>query len=232
MRMQIATISTQNLLAHMEVAFVAGFVDVPEGWPEALDERVVDLNVSVSDSGTPSTVAPVRLRHISEAAPPEVVRELSSSDIDRFVTAPFSRTIPSDRSNAEVFFRLTDLRSGYDGGGVLAFAGTLCVEDVRVLDCDSIHELAADGDDALRWVGRVGRDVRRHFGDPTMIARMSGRSLGNAFEQAVWGFGTEPMALGTTTPLAFSRRCERYQELFFKDNCPTARSSNWRNCAS
>jgi hypothetical protein len=221
MRMQIAMIPTRNLLAHMEVAFVAGLVDVPGPWVEALDDHVADLLVTM-DGDIPSAIAPVRLLHIAQAVPANVVRELAHSDVDRFVTSRFSRTIPSQRSNAQVLFRLTDLQSGHGGGGVLAFAGTLCVDDVRTLDADNIHELSTEDDDALRWDGRIGRELRRHHGEPSIASNMNGARLGSAFDLAVWGFGHEPMALGSTLPLAFVRLCERYQDLFFADQRSSA----------
>lgn len=217
MRMQIATIPTPNLLAHMEVAFVAGLVDVPEGWTDALDEHVADLNVSISELGIPESVAPVRLRPLEEAVPAGVVRRLSRSAVGEFVTARFPRTIPSDLSNAQVLFRLTDLPSSFDGGGVLAFAGSLGLEDASVLDSENVHELTADGDDTLRWTGRIGMEVRRHFGAPSIATNMGGQPLSSAFDLATWGFGHEPMALGTTVALTSVRRCQRYHDLFFSD---------------
>lgn len=214
MRMQIVMKPTDNLLGHMEVAFVAGLVDVPQGWTEALDDHVADLQATLSHEGAPATIAPVRLHHLSEAVPADVARELAFSDIDRFVTTRFSRTMPGDASNTQVLFRLTDLASSFEDGGVLAFAGTLAVDDVRKLDGDFVHELAAADSDVLASVGRVGRDLRRHFGASSMAGRLAGRPLRGAFDEAVWGFGHEPMALGTTAPLPYVRLCERYQDLF------------------
>jgi hypothetical protein len=217
MRIQISILPTENLLGHHEVAFVAGLADVPEGWAEAFDEHVGDLLVSIGDDGCPLSISPARMRPLDEAVPADVRRALSRDDIDRFVTARIHRTPPTERSNCEVLFRLTELASGFGGGSVLVFAGTLCVEDAYSLNADSIHELAADDGDLLEWRGRVGEDVRRHFGAPSMVSRMSDAPLFRAFDLAVWGFGHEPMALGATTPLAFIQRCERYHDLFFKD---------------
>lgn len=213
MRMQITTIPTLNLLADKEVAFVAGLVDVPQGWGDAFDDHVADLLIDVSADGLPASVTPARLRPASSALPPEIVRELSHSDIDRFVTSSFPRTMPTARSNTEVLFRATELASTYGEGTVLAFAGTLCLDDVSSLDGEAVHELVADEKETLHWIGRVGHEVRRHFGDPRVGSRLP--RFADVFNLATWGFGHEPMALGATMPIRLIRSCERYQDLFF-----------------
>jgi hypothetical protein len=220
MKMQIAfrRLIGQKFAGY-DVAAVVGLLDV-ESTMGDVDEHALDLMMKLSPDGT--TPEEVTFTGnglpLAAVAPGNIMDEIRNSEIGHVIKASIPRTRPSASSNANLFCRLTDVASSYDAGSVYAVAGVLCVDNVMDLNCRDVLELeAGEGRIKLALQGRVGRTLRRHFGETDLEHAMQGRKLDSFLEEPIWGFGNEPLALGSTLALDNQRMYEKYIELFFGD---------------
>jgi hypothetical protein len=205
-----------------DVVATVGLVDLPTEHAR-LNDCVADFFLPVGSDGREPERAVYfnNPRHLERVADWDTMMNLRKSDLEDVVKARIKRTTPSELSNADVLFRETAVRSQYPAGRVYAFAGVLAVANSQNLDCRDILEfsgvLPASGPATLEFEGRVGRTVRRHFGETNLEDATRWRTLSSFLQEPIWGFAAEPMALGSTLDLATQLMYETYTDLFFEE---------------
>jgi hypothetical protein len=208
--------------ADFDVVASVGLLDMPETAPR-IHECVADFNLPISRDGSEPMKAIYfgNPRHLERVTDWNTMMDLRSADLEDSVKARIKRTTPSELSNAFLLFRETAVRSQYPRGRVYAFAGTVCVANSQNLDCRDIlefsGELRKDDTAALQFDGRLGRTLRRHFGETNLEDATRGRGLSSFLEEPIWGFGAEPIALGSTLDLGKQEMYEAYTDLFFEE---------------
>lgn len=221
MKMQIAfrRLIGQKFAGY-DVATAVGLLDLPHGHAR-FDNCVTNFHLPMDANGTQPEKAICfwNPRPLATVADEDTVLEMSRADLEDIIKARIRRTTPSDSSNAHFFFRKTSVASQHRGGTVYAFAGTLCVENVMNLDCRDILQFGREPNalsaSALAFEGRVGRTVRKEFGETDLVAAMQGHGLSQFLQEPIWGFGEEPIALGSTLDLDKQRLHQLYTDLFF-----------------
>lgn len=223
MKMQIAfrRFIGQKFSGHDVVAAV-GLADFPEIHPR-LNECVADLNLPISADGREPTSALYfgNARHLEYFTDWNTMMRLRSSDLEDAIKAPMKRTLPSEQSNTQVLFRETAVRSQYPRGRVYAFVGTACFKNSQNLDCRDILEFAGsfapNSPVSLEFKGRLGRTIKKHFGATNLEDATRGRGLSSFLQEPIWGFGADPIALGSTEDLDKQSLYETYMDLFFEE---------------
>lgn len=206
-----------------QVAAAVGLFDLPAGH-ERFDECVANFHMPLSPDGTQpeKSICFRNPRPLNTVADSDTRSDMRKSNIEAIIKAKIKRSLPSDSSNAHFFFRKTDVASKFAGGSVYAFAGTLAVHNVLLLDCDDVLEFASDlqsnSPSTMNLSGRVGRTIRPEFGETNLVSDMQGAPLSQFLVQPIWGFGSEPIALGSTLELDRQRMYEKYTELYFQED--------------
>lgn len=206
--------------AGYDVAAAVGLFDLPHGH-ERFDECVANFHLPMNAAGTEpeNVICFWNPRPLSSVADSDTLLEMGRSDLEDIIKARIQRTRPDDSSNAHFFFRKTTVASQHPEGTVYAFAGTLCVESVMNLDCRDVlqfgREPSALSASKLSFEGRVGRTIRKEFGETDLVAATQGQGLSQLLQEPVWGFGEEPIALGSTLHLDKQRLYQLYTDLFF-----------------
>lgn len=223
MKMQIAfrRLIGQKFAGYDVVAAV-GLVDFPAS-EHRIHECVADLNLPISVNGSKPTGAFYygNAKHLERATDWNTLMHLRSADLEDALKAPIQRTEPSEISNTHLLFRETAVQSQHHMGRVYAFVGTLCVANSQRLDVRDILEFSStlkpNESGPLKLVGRVGRTIRQHFGTTDLEASTRGRGLSSFLQEPIWGFGKEPIALGSTLDLDKQSAYESYLDLFFEE---------------
>ena len=206
--------------AGLDVVAAVGLLDMPAGHGD-LHEHVADFNLLMAPGGREPTGAVFlgNQRHLEEKTDWNTLMNLRPCDLEDAIRAPIRRTVPSDMSNTNLLFRATAVGSQYPGGTVHAFVGTLSVENAQDLDCRDVLEFSGESRSAsgilLDFEGRLGRTLRRHFGETNLEDATRGRGLSSFLQEPIWGFGNEPIALGSTMDLDKQALYEKYTDLFF-----------------
>ncbi|NTF17099.1 hypothetical protein G6L37_01475 [Agrobacterium rubi] len=208
--------------ANFDVVASVGLVDLPASH-QRLNECTADFNLPISRDGREPEMATYfgNPKHLEHATDWGTLMRLRASNLEDAIKAPIRRTTPSELSNTHVLFRETAVRSQYHQGRVYAFVGTVCVANSQMLDCRDILEFSGDFNDdgvsILKLDGRLGRTLRLHFGETDLENATQGRALSSLLEQPIWGFGYEPIALGSTMDLDKQAYYETYTDLFFEE---------------
>jgi len=208
--------------ADFDVVAAVGLVDLPEVHTR-LNECVADFNLPIGPEGREPTSAVFfgNPKHLERATDWNTMMNLRSSDLEDAIRAPIKRTTPSEISNTHVLFRETAVVSQHPRGRVYAFVGTVCVADSQNLDCRDILEFSGDLKEGamstLQFDGRLGRTLKRHFGETNLEDATRGRGLSSFLQEPIWGFGNEPIALGSTMDLDKQALYENYIDLFFEE---------------
>ena len=208
--------------ADFDVVAAVGLVDLPEIHTR-LNECVADFNLPISRDGREPTRAVFfgNPKHLERATDWNTMMKLRSSNLEDAIGAPIKRTTPSEISNTHVLFRETAVVSQNPRGRVYAFVGTVCVANSQDLDCRDILEFSGEFKDGamstLQFDGRLGRTLKRHFGETNLEDATRGRGLSSFLQEPIWGFGNEPIALGSTMDLDKQALYENYTDLFFEE---------------
>jgi hypothetical protein len=221
MKMQIAfrRLIGQKFAGY-DVAAAVGLLDLPHGH-DRFDECIANFHLPMQTDGREPEKAICfwNPRPLDTVADSDTLLEMRRSDLEDIVKARFRRTTPSDSSNAHFFFRKTSVASQYPRGTVYAFSGTLCVDNVLDLDCRDVLQFGREPNalsaSVLAFEGRVGRTIREEFGETDLVAVTQGHGLSQLLQEPVWGFGEEPIALGSTLDLEKQRLYQLYTDLFF-----------------
>ncbi|MBY3155465.1 hypothetical protein HFO56_24365 [Rhizobium laguerreae] len=225
MKIQIAFRETRERRAEHDLWIAAGLVEADETFAAGAEEKFVSVRMDFTQDGTP--ILALFTRNTYQATydgRPLDREELKTHSLESMVTKNIDRIVPGPFSNAELFLRRTNA-DGSAGKAVLAFSGLVGYKPPIRLDCDSVFQLGSNADGSepdalLQYQGRVGTDINPSWGHPAMIEATAGHASSAFLRTPVWGFGDEPIRLGSTMHLDMQAKVSRHRALHFSDRTP------------
>jgi hypothetical protein len=223
MKIQIAFRETRESHVGHDFWIASGLVEANEAFAAAAEEKFTGVRMDFTQDGAPmlalftsNTYVPTYQRR------PLHVDELKFDSVENTVRKTLDRIMPSPYSNAELFLRRTKVAGSGPGRVVLALSGLVGYKPPIRLDCDNVFQLgstshSSEPETFLRYEGRVGTDINPDWGHTAMIEATRGHSSTEFLRTPVWGFGEEPIRLGSTLHLEAQAKIGRHRALHFCD---------------
>ncbi|MCS4088913.1 hypothetical protein [Rhizobium sp. BK176] len=225
MKIQIAFRETRESRNGHDFWIATGLLETDESFAIEAEERFIGVRMDFAQDGSP--ILALFTSHIYPATREgrSIDDELKFDTVENTVRKTLDRVMPSAFSNAELFLRRTRVEGAAPGKVVLAFSGLVGYKPPILLDCDSVFQLGStsygsEPETFLRYEGRVGSDINPGWGHPALIEATRGHSSSAFLRTPVWGFGNEPIRLGSTLHLEAQAKIGRHKALHFSKRTP------------
>jgi hypothetical protein len=226
MKIQIAFRETRESRVGHDFWIATGLIEADEVFATAAEEKFTGVRMDFAQDGAP--ILALLTSNIYAATcegRPLYGDELKYDTVESTVKKTLDRVMPSPYSNAELFLRRTKAEGSAPGKVVLAFSGLVGYKPPIRLDCDSVFQLSStaygsEPETFLPYEGRVGTDINPDWGHPALIEATRGHSSAAFLRTPVWGFGNEPIRLGSTMHLEAQAKIGRHRALHFSDRTP------------
>ncbi|MDW9481154.1 hypothetical protein GOB57_21140 [Sinorhizobium meliloti] len=226
MKFQIAFRETREALAEHDLWIASGLVEADEPFALRSEEKFTSVRMEFAADGAPLLALFTNNVYAPTYAGEPLDVDLKDSDIESLLKKQIDRVTPGPFSNAELFMRRTRIEATDSGRVVLAFSGLVGYKPPTRIDCDTVFQLGSIAPEVapesfLRYEGRVGTDIRPDWGHPSMIASTKGFSATAFLRLPVWGFGEEPIRVGSTMHLDVQDMMSRHRALHFAVRTPS-----------
>lgn len=223
MKIQIAFRETRDSVEGHNLWMAMGLVEMDKALALRSDEMFTSVRLEFTGDDTPLlALFTNNIYPPSHAGHPLQKDDLKQMGVESILKEQLDRVTPGAFSNAELFMRRTRVKATEDGRVVLAFSGLAGYRPPTRVDCDSVYQLGSGSPEVgpeafLKYEGRVGTDINPGWGHPSMIASTAGYSASAFLRMPVWGFGEEPVRVGSTMHLDTQDMMSRHRALHFSD---------------
>lgn len=222
MKIQIAFRETRESAEGHALWMAMGLVEMNKALARRSEEKFTSVRMEFTGDGTPLLALFTNNIYPPSHAGRPLQDDLKQMDIESLLKQQLDRVIPGAFSNAELFMRRTRVKATGDDRVVMAVSGLLGYRPPTRVDCDSVYQLGSGapeiGPEAfLKYEGRVGTDINPGWGHPAMVASTAGYSASAFLRMPVWGFGEEPVRVGSTMHLDIQEMMSRHRALHFSD---------------
>jgi hypothetical protein len=220
MKFQIAFRETSHAVAEHQLWIAVGLVEMDAALAACCEEMFTSVRMEFTNDGIPLCALFTNNIYAATSNGHSISEDLKGSGIEEQLTKQLDRTLPSSFSNAELFLRTTRVATS-EGNIVMAFSGLVGYKLPIKIDCDGIYQLASSFPEAfLKFEGRIGTDIHPEWGKPNLIAATRGLSAKSFLRIPTWGFGDEPVQIGSTMHRDVQKMTDRHRALHLSGRSP------------
>jgi hypothetical protein len=226
MKIQISFRETRESRVGHDFWIATGLLETDETFASVAEEKFTGVRMDFAQDGAPILALFTGNTYAATCeGRPVDAGELKFDSVESTVKKTLDRVMPSPFSNAELFLRRTKVEGSAPGQVVLAFSGLVGYKPPIRLDCDNVFQLGStsygsEPETFLRYEGRVGTDINPDWGHPALIEATRGHSSTAFLRTPAWGFGSEPIRLGSTMHLEAQAEIGRHRALHFSERTP------------
>lgn len=222
MKIQIAFRETRESVEGHALWMAMGLVEMDKMLALRSEEKFTSVRMEFKGDGTPLLALFTNNIYAPSHAGRPIPDDLKQVEIESLLRQQLDRVPPGAFSNAELFMRRTRVKATADDRVVMAVSGLVGYRPLTRVDCDSVHQLGSGAPEVgpeafLKFEGRVGTDINPGWGHPSLIASTAGYSASAFLKMPVWGFGEEPVRVGSTMHLVTLDMMSRHRVLHFSD---------------